>query len=82
MAMNRVQFQRGLSMAEFNDRYGTDEQCEAALIAARWPAGFACPACGCGMTSSFRREGRPVLAVLGLPPPMQRHQWHRLRVHY
>ena len=58
MAMNRVQFQRGLSMAEFNDRYGTDEQCEAALIAARWPAGFACPACGCGMTSSFRREGR------------------------
>lgn len=24
MAMNRVQFQRGLSMAEFMQRYGTD----------------------------------------------------------
>jgi hypothetical protein len=33
MAMNKVQFQRGLSMAEFIDRYGSDEQCEAALIA-------------------------------------------------
>jgi IS5 family transposase len=29
--MNRVQFQRGLSMAEFMDQYGTDAQCEAAL---------------------------------------------------
>ncbi len=26
--------------------------------ASRWPSGFACPACGCGHSSSFRREGR------------------------
>jgi len=58
MKMNRVQFQRGLSMAEFMDRYGSDEKCEAALIASRWPSGFACPACACGHSSSFRREGR------------------------
>jgi ribosomal protein L37AE/L43A len=45
-------------MAEFVDRYGNVEQCEAALIESRWPAGFACPACGCGHSSSFRREGR------------------------
>jgi len=31
MARNRVQFQKGLSMAAFNQRYGTEEQCEAAL---------------------------------------------------
>jgi hypothetical protein len=31
MAMNREQFQPGLSMAEFMDRYGTEAQCEAAL---------------------------------------------------
>ena len=37
MAMNRVQFQAGLSMAEFMDRYGSEEQCEAALAASRWP---------------------------------------------
>ncbi|MEY2892692.1 MAG: hypothetical protein RJA98_2600 [Pseudomonadota bacterium] len=58
MSMNRVQFQAGLSMAEFMERYGRDEQCEAELIASRWPSGFACPACGGAHSSSFRREGR------------------------
>lgn len=58
MAMNRVQFQAGLSMAEFTDRYGSQDKCEAVLIEARWSKGFACPSCGCGHSSSFRREGR------------------------
>ena len=43
MAMNRVQFQRGLSMAEFLEHYGSEEKCHAALVAARWPQGFRCP---------------------------------------
>jgi hypothetical protein len=55
MAMNRVQFQRGLSMLEFNDRYGTEQQCEEALAASRWPKGFVCPACGGANFSAFRR---------------------------
>jgi hypothetical protein len=58
MAMNRVQFQPGLSMAEFFEQYGSQDKCEAVVIASRWPEGFACPACGCGQSSSFRREGR------------------------
>ena len=58
MAKNRVQFQPGLSMAEFMDRYGSEASCEAALIGSRWPKGFACPSCGGGHSSSFRREGR------------------------
>jgi ribosomal protein L37AE/L43A len=58
MKMNRVQFQPGLSMAEFIQRYGSDDKCEAALIESRWPAGFACPSCGCEQSNSFRREGR------------------------
>lgn len=58
MAMNRVQFQPGLSMAEFMDRYGTDSQCETELAAMRWPSGFACPVCGGPASCSFRREGR------------------------
>jgi transposase-like protein len=58
MAMNRVQFQPGLSMPEFMDLYGTEEQCEDAVRVSRWPDGFACPRCGCGVNSSFRREGR------------------------
>ena len=58
MAMNRVQFQPGLSMAQFLDHYGSDEQCETALVASRWPKGFACPVCGGAQHSAFRREAR------------------------
>lgn len=58
MTMNGVQFQAGLSMAEFMDRYGSDDRCEVALIEARWPRGFVCASCRCGHSSSFRREGR------------------------
>lgn len=46
MPMNRVQFQPGLSMPEFIERYGTEDMCRAALDAARRPAGLACPSCG------------------------------------
>jgi len=58
MPMNRVQFQPGLSMAEFMRRFGTQEQCEAALTLARWPQGFSCPDCGSSSRTSFRRQGR------------------------
>ena len=34
MTMNRMQFQPGLSMAEFLERYGSQDKCEAALT--RW----------------------------------------------
>ena len=44
--MSRVQFQPGLSMPEYYERYASEARCRAALEAARWPAGFACPACG------------------------------------
>ena len=46
MPINRVQFQKGLSMAEFFERYGSEAQCHAALVALRWPDGFVCPDCG------------------------------------
>jgi ribosomal protein L37AE/L43A len=59
MPMNRVQFQKGLSLPEFMDRYGTEQQCEAALIAARWPSGFVCPECGVMQArTTFQRLGR------------------------
>ncbi len=45
MAMNRIQFQPGMSMPEFCRRFGTDAQCAAALEKARWPTGFRCPRC-------------------------------------
>ena len=46
MAMNRIQFQAGLSLPSFLEQYGTEAQCEAALELARWADGFRCPACG------------------------------------
>lgn len=45
MAMNRIQFQPGLSMPDFLRDYGTEGQCEQALEAIRWPNGFGCPRC-------------------------------------
>lgn len=45
MPMKRVQFQPGVSMAEFFSRYGTEAQCAEAVKAMRWPPGFRCPRC-------------------------------------
>jgi len=59
MKMNRVQFQPGLSMPEFFERYGTEVKCQAALQAARWPKGFVCPSCGGAARTSFVRGGLP-----------------------
>jgi hypothetical protein len=58
MAMNRVQFQPSLSMAEFIRQFGTERQCAQALIATHWPGGFRCPHCGDSRSSTFEREGR------------------------
>lgn len=46
MARNRIQFQKGLSEAQFAALYGDEERCRALVIAWRWPDGFACPKCG------------------------------------
>ena len=65
MSMNRVQFQPGLSMFEFQQRYGTDELCEAALAAARWPDGFVCPRCKGRASYPFRRGRQPYRQCAG-----------------
>lgn len=58
MPINRVQFQKGLSLGEFMMRYGSEEQCIAALQQSRWPNGFVCPACHDPRHSVFVRDGR------------------------
>ena len=45
MSRSAVQFQRGLSLPEFQRLYGTEEQCEAALEKVCWPDGVRCPLC-------------------------------------
>ena len=39
---------KGLSEAEFWQRFGTEEACRAALFQLRWGKGWACPGCGHG----------------------------------
>jgi ISXO2-like transposase domain/Transposase zinc-ribbon domain len=46
MARNRIQFQKGLSEARFQDLYGDEDTCRALIVAWRWPGGFVCPKCG------------------------------------
>jgi transposase-like protein len=55
VARGQIQFQAGLSLPEFIQHYGTEEQsvalgfcvAVAALEKARWPDGFRCPRCEC-----------------------------------
>lgn len=56
MAMNKVQFQQGLSMPEFFNGYGDLEQCEQLVRQWRWPQGFVCPRCSQPEHSEFRRN--------------------------
>ncbi|MES2148350.1 MAG: IS1595 family transposase [Pseudomonadota bacterium] len=56
MAINGIQFQKGLSLAQFMKEYGTEAQCEEALVAARWPHGFECAHCGHKLAYEFRRR--------------------------
>jgi transposase-like protein len=46
MARNPVQFQKGMSEAAFDQKFGTEERCWAHLVEWRWPNGFECPCCG------------------------------------
>lgn len=46
MSQNTIQFQKGMSLAEFMRDYATEAQCVAALFKVRWPGGFLCPECG------------------------------------
>lgn len=65
MAMNRIQFQAGLSLPEFLKDFGTEAQCEQALEAARWPEGFHCPRCAVTAHYILRDGIRKVFQCLG-----------------
>ena len=46
MARNIIQFQKGMSLPTFLEKFGTEEACRKALFELRWPDGFHCPECG------------------------------------
>jgi ribosomal protein L37AE/L43A len=57
MSRNLVQFQKGMSDADFDSLYGTEERCRKALFTWRWPKGFTCPVCGAGKHSVIETRG-------------------------
>src|SRR6185369_12169564 len=63
MPRNRIQFQKGLSEAQFHALYGNEERCWRQVVAWRWPKGFVCPACGgkahCLVEAHGGRHGTP-----------------------
>jgi len=46
MKRSRVQFQKGLSLQQFLNKYGQEEQCQRAIFRAKWPNGWICQHCG------------------------------------
>ncbi|MFV8422271.1 IS1595 family transposase [Vibrio parahaemolyticus] len=58
MAKNKVQFQKSISIHEFIEAFGKEEQCLAHLHQLRWPDGFRCP--HCGHDKGCRLSQRPV----------------------
>ena len=55
MKMNKIQFQKGISLNQFLAQYGHEEQCETTLEHARWPDGFRCPKCSGNEHYRYRR---------------------------
>lgn len=45
MSKNNIQFQKGYSLKQLFEEYGTEAQCEKAVFNWKWPTGFCCPAC-------------------------------------
>lgn len=59
MSVNRVQFQKGLSLYEFiHDPLRYRERCNTALEQSNWSGGFVCPTCRDTRHSVFVRDGR------------------------
>lgn len=45
MNFKSLHFKKGMSLIEFHNNYGTEDQCRQALIKLKWPDGFVCRHC-------------------------------------
>jgi ISXO2-like transposase domain/Transposase zinc-ribbon domain len=61
MAMNRIQFQKGLSLRGFLANFGSEAQCRRVLMLARWPQGYRCGHCGNATCYEIRSGTRVLL---------------------
>ncbi|SDP16687.1 IS1595 family transposase [Desulforhopalus singaporensis] len=42
---SEIHFQQGVSLLDFQSKYGTEEQCQKHLFQLKWPNGYCCPRC-------------------------------------
>ena len=55
MTRNAIQMQKGLSLTELNEQFGTEEKCKAAVFKWRWPDGLYVPRAAAATTPSSVR---------------------------
>lgn len=60
MSKYKIQFQKGLSIFEFQSKFGTREQCEAEVFRLKWGEHFTCPKCGKNHATTFPRGKRTI----------------------
>ena len=60
MSKYSIQFQKGLSLFDFNSQFSTREQCEEKVFRLKWGDRFTCAKCGDHHSTSFQREKRTI----------------------
>ena len=60
MSQNKIQFQIGLSLIEFNELYLSEDACSQKVQEMRWPKGFKCDKCQHPHNWTFRRGNKDI----------------------
>ena len=60
MSKYSIQFQKGLSLFEFQEQFRTREQCEQKVFELKWGDQFTCSKCGHHHSTSFKRDNRTI----------------------
>ena len=92
MARNAVQLQKELSEPAFEQQYGTEEQCQAVVVAVRWSDEFWCPACGgrehstvatrdLSQCTTCRRQTSPIAGTIFASTKLPLRTWFRAMYH-
>ncbi len=42
---SNIHFQKGVSLHDFQQQFGTEDQCRKSLFSSKWPTGYRCPKC-------------------------------------
>ena len=57
---NRIQLQKGMSLEEFQNQFGTEEQCVNVIKNIKWPEGYECSRCSGKLYYQVKNDGLTV----------------------